>query len=78
MPDSELAVVAAKTFPAPILIERAGPSTRKKFFEFFYGPDPQRAHTSRLITARFLESTSLGWRHLLRSLKAPVSTRSQL
>jgi hypothetical protein len=30
--------VAAQTFPAPILIERAGPSTRKKFFEFFTVP----------------------------------------
>jgi integrase/recombinase XerD len=38
MSDSELAVVAAQTFPAPILIERAGPSTRKKFFEFFRVP----------------------------------------
>ena len=36
MSDSELAVVVApQTFPTPILIERAGPSTRKKFFEFF-------------------------------------------
>ena len=42
MSDSELAVVAAQTFQAPILIERAGPSTRKKFFDFFYGPDPER------------------------------------
>jgi hypothetical protein len=38
MPDSELAVVAPQTFPAPILIERAGPTTRKKFFEFFTVP----------------------------------------
>src|SRR5580700_9927177 len=38
MSDSELAVVAAQTFPTPILIERAGPSTRKKFFEFFTVP----------------------------------------
>ena len=37
-----IATVAAQTFPAPILIERAGPSTRKKFFEFFNGPDPER------------------------------------
>src|SRR6516225_2458976 len=35
---SELAIVAAQTFPAPILIERAGPSSRKKFFEFFTVP----------------------------------------
>src|SRR6202008_4867083 len=38
MSDSELAVVAAQTFRAPILIERAGPSARKKFFEFFTVP----------------------------------------
>src|ERR1700735_3495255 len=39
MLDSELAVVVApQTFPTPILIERAGPSTRKKFFEFFTVP----------------------------------------
>src|ERR1700758_5330225 len=38
MSDSELVVVAAQTFPAPILIARAGPSTRKKFFEFFTVP----------------------------------------
>src|ERR1700692_2678391 len=44
MSDSELALVAAQTFPAPILIERAGPSTRKKFFEFFTVPI-RNAHT---------------------------------
>src|SRR5258707_10175552 len=44
MSDSELAVVAAQTFPAPILIERAGASTRKKFFEFFTVPI-RNAHT---------------------------------
>src|ERR1700730_6792044 len=39
MSDSELAVVVApQTFPTPILIERGGPSTRKKFFEFFTVP----------------------------------------
>ena len=38
MSDSELAVVVAQSFPAPILIERASPSTRKKFFEFFTVP----------------------------------------
>lgn len=38
MSDSELAVIARQTFPAPILIDRAGPSTRKKFFEFFTVP----------------------------------------
>jgi hypothetical protein len=30
--------VAPQTFQAPILIERAGPSTKKKFFEFFTVP----------------------------------------
>src|SRR5258707_2264461 len=38
MADSELAVVSVDSFQAPILIERAGPSTRKKFFEFFTVP----------------------------------------
>ena len=39
MSDPELAVVVApQTFQAPILIDRAGPSTRKKFFEFFTVP----------------------------------------
>src|ERR1700720_1704491 len=39
MSDSELAVVVApQIFPTPILIDRAGPSTRKKFFEFFTVP----------------------------------------
>jgi integrase/recombinase XerD len=44
MSDSELAVVAAQSFPASILIDRAGPSTRKKFFEFFTVPI-RNAHT---------------------------------
>src|SRR5215472_1866961 len=38
MSDSELAVVAAQSFPAPSLIERAGPATKKKFFEFLTVP----------------------------------------
>ena len=38
MSDSELAVLAPQTFPAPILIERASASTKKKFFEFFTVP----------------------------------------
>src|SRR6202140_2120281 len=38
MSDFELALVSPQTFQAPILIERAGPSTRKKFFEFFTVP----------------------------------------
>src|SRR6202162_1149978 len=38
MSDSELAIVCVDFFAAPILIERAGSSTRKKFFEFFTVP----------------------------------------
>src|SRR6202790_1035325 len=38
MSDSELAVVSVDSFAAPILMERAGPATRKKFFEFFTVP----------------------------------------
>jgi site-specific recombinase XerD len=38
MSDSELAVLAPQTFQAPILIERASASTKKKFFEFFTVP----------------------------------------
>src|SRR5271166_3011196 len=34
MSDSELAVVSVDSFSAPALIARAGPTTRKKFFEF--------------------------------------------
>ena len=44
MSDFELAVVSPQTFQAPICIERAGPSTRKKFFEFFTVPI-RNAHT---------------------------------
>jgi hypothetical protein len=38
MPDSELAVISADSFQTPALITRAGPETRKKFFEFFTVP----------------------------------------
>jgi site-specific recombinase XerD len=38
MSDSELAVVSPRSFPAPTIITRAGPKTRKKFFEFFTVP----------------------------------------
>src|SRR6202795_5010012 len=38
MPDSELAVVSVDSFPAPAIITRASPTTRKKFFEFFTVP----------------------------------------
>jgi hypothetical protein len=38
MSDSELAFVSVDSFPVPALIARAGPTTRKKFFEFFTVP----------------------------------------
>jgi integrase/recombinase XerD len=38
MPDSELTVISAVSFPTPALITRAGPETRKRFFEFFTVP----------------------------------------
>jgi integrase/recombinase XerD len=38
MSDSELALVSVESFPVPALIARAGPKTRKKFFEFFTVP----------------------------------------
>src|SRR6201995_2402395 len=38
MSDSELAVVPPDSFATPIIITRAAPSTRKKFFEFFTVP----------------------------------------
>src|SRR3984893_15572664 len=38
MPDSELAVVSSDSFATPAIITRAGPSIRKKFFEFFTVP----------------------------------------
>src|ERR1700737_3819453 len=53
MSESELAVVAPQTFQAPILIERAGPSTRKKFFEFFTVPI-RNAHTRAAYAAGVL------------------------
>ena len=44
MSDFELALVSVDSFPAPALIARAGPTTRKKFFEFFTVPI-RNAHT---------------------------------
>jgi Phage integrase, N-terminal SAM-like domain len=39
MSDSELAVISQESFPVPTIIARvAGPSIRKKFFEFFTVP----------------------------------------
>jgi len=57
MSDSELAVVLSpQTFPTPILIERAGPSTRKKFFEFF--TVPIRNANTRAAYCRAIQQTS--------------------
>jgi hypothetical protein len=44
MPHSELDVVTLDSRGAPGLIARAGPETRKKFFEFFTVPIRLRAH----------------------------------
>jgi site-specific recombinase XerD len=38
MSDSELVIVSVDTFATPAIIARAGPTTRKKFFEFFTVP----------------------------------------
>src|SRR6202043_2046750 len=38
MSDAELAVVSPDSFEAPTIITRAGPTTCKKFFEFFTVP----------------------------------------
>src|SRR5258705_5493645 len=67
MSDSELAVIAPQTFPAPILIERAGASTKKKFFEFFTVPI-RNAHTRaayyRAIQQFLAWSERAGYQHL--------------
>src|SRR6516164_10810534 len=67
MSDPEFAIVAAQTFPAPILIERAGPSTRKKFFEFFTVPI-RNAHTRaayyRAIQQFLAWVKRAGYRHI--------------
>ncbi len=38
MPDSELSIVSQEAFATPTLIDRASPSTREKFFDFFTVP----------------------------------------
>jgi hypothetical protein len=38
MSGSELAVVSQPSFATPTIITHAGPSTRKKFYEFFTVP----------------------------------------
>jgi hypothetical protein len=56
MSDSELAIVSVDSFATPTLITRAGPSTRKKFFEFFTVP---------IHNAQFLQK----WSSALKSAK---------
>src|SRR5580704_16055178 len=68
MSDSELAVVVApQTFPTPVLSERAGPSTRKKFFEFFTVPIRNantRAAYYRAIQRFLAWAEHAGYQHL--------------
>jgi hypothetical protein len=71
MSDSELAVVASQTFPAPILIERAGASTRKKFFEFFTVPI-RNAHTRAAYYRAIQQFLTWCERAIVSLLKAAV------
>src|SRR5260370_6577312 len=67
MSDSELAVVAPQSFQAPILIERASASTRKKFFEFFTVPIRNantRAAYYRAIQQFLAWAERAGYQHL--------------
>ena len=67
MPDFELAIVAPQTFQAPVLIERAGASTKKKFFEFFTVPIRNantRAAYYRAIQQFLAWSERAGYQHL--------------
>jgi site-specific recombinase XerD len=67
MSDSELAVVSVDSFATPILITRAGPSTRKKFFEFFTVPIRNantRAAYYRAIQQFLFWSERAGYQHL--------------
>ena len=67
MSDSELTVVAPQSFQPPILIERAGASTRKKFFEFFTVPIRNantRAAYYRAIQQFLAWAERAGYQHL--------------
>src|SRR5215468_236045 len=67
MSDSELAVVSPQAFQTPILIERAGASTRKKFFEFFTVPIRNantRAAYYRAIQQFLAWTERAGYQHL--------------
>jgi len=67
MSDTDLALSAAQSFPAPVLIERAGPSTKKKFFEFL--TVPIRNKNTRLAYYRAIQQfmtwlERAGYQHL--------------
>src|ERR1700687_6364056 len=67
MSDSELAVVSVDSFAAPTIIERAGPFTRKKFFEFFTVPIRNantRAAYYRAIRQFLAWAERAGYEHL--------------
>src|SRR5256886_15426464 len=67
MSDSELALVSQPAFATPTIITRAGPSTRKKFFEFFTVPI-RNAHTRaayyRAIGQFLAWAERAGYQHL--------------
>ena len=60
MSDFELALVSVESFPAPAIIARAGPSTRRKFFEF-YGTDAQGYPNTRAAYYRAIRPVLLAW-----------------
>src|SRR6202162_3924150 len=67
MSDIELAVVSPDSFATPAIITRAGPSTRKKFFEFFTVPIRNantRAAYYRAIQQFLAWSERAGYQHL--------------
>jgi hypothetical protein len=62
-----IATLSPETFQAPILIERAGPLTRKKFFEFFTVPirnAKTRAAYYRAIQQFLAWAERAGYQHL--------------
>jgi integrase/recombinase XerD len=67
MSDSELAVVSQPSFATPTIITRAGPSTRKKSFEFFTVPirnTNTRAAYYRAIEQFLAWCERTGYQHL--------------
>ena len=79
MSDSELALSAAQSFPAPFLIERAGPSTRKSFSSF-NGSDPEQEHPPGLLPRDpavhdLLGASRSASRRLLSPLRSRLTSR---